>query len=79
MVLNHYKSIDSAAKLSAGGSEATMIHRFISYCKGQVEATHRRDVVVKLLALCMKDDARKDNFLTTLAEQPEFEKEKGNL
>jgi hypothetical protein len=27
----------------------------------------------------MKDDTRKDNFLSTLAEQPEYEKEKGNL
>jgi hypothetical protein len=79
LVANHFNAIDSAAKLTAGGNEVKMINRFINYCKDQVEATHRRDVVVKLLALCMKDDARKDNFLTTLAEQPEFEKEKGNL
>jgi len=79
MVSMHYNAIDNAAKLTAGSSEVKMINRFIGYCKGQVEPAHRRDVVAKLLALCMKDDTRKDNFLSTLAEQPEYSKEKGNL
>ena len=79
MVSMHFNAIDNSSKLIAGSSEVKMISHFISYCKGQVETAHRRDVVVKLLALCMKDDTRKDNFLSTLAEQPEYEKEKGNL
>ena len=79
MVQGHYKAIDNVAKLSIEGNEAKMIHGFTSYCKGQVEPAHRRDVVVKLLAMCLKDDTRKDTFLATLSEQTEFEAKIGNL
>jgi len=79
MVTGHYNTMNNGAKWSVDGNEVKMIHGFINYCKAQVDQAHRGDVVVKLLALCLKDETRRDTFLSTLAEQQGHEKEKGNL
>jgi hypothetical protein len=75
----HFQAIDSEAKLKPGTNEVKMIDKFVSYCKGQIDQSIRKEVVLKLLTLCMKDDPRRDSFFSTLKENQDYEGNRGNL
>lgn len=79
MANSHFQAIDSDAKLKPGTNEVKMIDKFVNYCKGHVDPSIRKEVVLQLLTLCMKDDPRRDSFFSTLKESHEYHNRKGDL
>ena len=47
MANSHFQAIDSDAKLKPGANEVKMIDKFVNYCKGHVDPSIRKEVVMQ--------------------------------